>query len=458
MKCWPLRLDKGSVSLIMSSESNRVTKGETAGIKHPTKRDVLLGRGAACWNHSGNKWFREIIAANLSKYETCKIRVEKMVIVSDIVKQIFDADGRFLKKDLSSDNWYTVDRKTAIEKTGHAIRDKRAVEQKREYKEMQAREFLRKADLALAQQSHINRHPTPRNVQHGRSTNYVRSPEKKNPWLSSSDLETSRVATHIGYGSKSAAGLPPKSPPGWSGELEHPLTPGDYRHSIETAFDNTRDHTLSTLSMSAHPMPMGQYTHELMASSRSTDQALDSISRQTERTQSALWSLREISPMEQISPVARWESDRGVGSVLDEMRRTSNLASSTGNHPLFRSLPPLPLELPDGPAYYQRAQTEQPFFQEPPSMDQTATFDIQTQTALRALQATLGDEETANAIRRACMIQFNTEPLQEHIMLPGPRIDHLGQRNTRAGSRQISPGSPDGAGYWNIPWSSGNPT
>ena len=441
----------------MSVKSQKVSIGDTTRINHPTKRDVLLGRGAACWNHSGNKWFREIIAANLSKYETCKIRVEKMVIVSDIVKQIFDADGRFLKKDLASDDWYAVDRKTAIEKTGHAIRDKRAVEQKREFKEMQARDFLRKADLALAPQSQINRLPAQRSFQHGRLTNYVPSPERENPWLPSPSLETRRLDSHLGYRSKAANDLNRKSTPGWSRDLEPPLTPGDHRREIETAFDNTRDHALSSRSLSAHPMPIGQFNHELMASSRGTEQALDSIRRQTERTQS-LWSLREISPMEEISPVARWQADRGVGSVLDEMRRATNLASLTGNHPSFQSLPPLPLDLPDSPGYYRQTQAEQPFFHQPPPMEQTATFDTQTQAALRTLQATLGDEETANAIRRACMIQFNTAPLQEQILPPGPRINQLGRRNARDGSRQISPGSPNEGGYWNIPWNGGNPT
>jgi hypothetical protein len=77
---------------------------------------VLLGRGAAAWNHRGNQDFRRIVAGRLKEYEAAKSRIEKMEIVADIVKSITDNGGRFLKRDPKTNTWYSVDRRAAIEK------------------------------------------------------------------------------------------------------------------------------------------------------------------------------------------------------------------------------------------------------------------------------------------------------------------------------------------------------
>ncbi|KAI2493702.1 hypothetical protein MHU86_20846 [Fragilaria crotonensis] len=96
------------------------------GIETPSETDVLLGRGAGCWNHPGNRKFRDIVHKHLCSYDNAKLRVEKTHIVSVILDLVHANNGRFLKKDHVTKKWYVVDRQVANEKIGHAIRDRRA--------------------------------------------------------------------------------------------------------------------------------------------------------------------------------------------------------------------------------------------------------------------------------------------------------------------------------------------
>ena len=97
------------------------------GISKPSQHDVLLGRAAACWNHAGNRAFRDIVAKYLIPYENTKLRAEKSHIVSTILEEVRSNHGRFLKKDTKSKKWHLVEQRQAVEKIGHAIRDKKAI-------------------------------------------------------------------------------------------------------------------------------------------------------------------------------------------------------------------------------------------------------------------------------------------------------------------------------------------
>lgn len=96
------------------------------GVETPSDTDVLLGRGAGCWNHPGNRTFRDIVHKHLCSYDNAKLRVEKTHIVSVILDLVHANNGRFLKKDHITKKWHVVDRQVANEKIGHAIRDRRA--------------------------------------------------------------------------------------------------------------------------------------------------------------------------------------------------------------------------------------------------------------------------------------------------------------------------------------------
>ena len=111
--------------------SSDALDGTDAMIDFPTDNDVLLGRGAACWNHVGNRRFRDIVRGYLDAYIKAKLRIEKTMIVSEILSKVEEANGRFLKKQPPEkkrgrrDNWVEVERKAAVEKVGHAIRDQK---------------------------------------------------------------------------------------------------------------------------------------------------------------------------------------------------------------------------------------------------------------------------------------------------------------------------------------------
>ena len=410
------------------------------GITEPTKRDVLLGRGAACWNHSGNKWFRTIVAANIDKYENCKARVEKMLIVSDIVSQIFENDGRFLKKDATSDTWHTVDRKSAIEKTGHAIRDKRAVEQKREHKEKMAREFLAHANMTFAAGGNFDAG--------GGNMRYAGIDHR----LSDVHDDIQRGSAEFGYNSRQGL-LQPGNGSFWSVYLEPP--PSVAAQGVLTLgspYRGAQDPGSMLGRSPPHRMLREQSSRDFFVSSRNTEEALNTIRRRAEMTQSALMKLREGSSGE-TSLGDRWPSERSTSSILKDLKRASQLASTIAvERQSHEGLSALSTGRPTT-NYNQFSFSfdgrDEQSFRQLPSIDRgepTIAFDSETQAALRKLQATLGDEETANAIRRASM--FSGASIQDRLpVLPGVRPDDLSRKNAWDSHVQLPGGVPPTAAY-----------
>eukprot|EP00978_Attheya_sp_CCMP212_P017868 scaffold48121_cov47-Attheya_sp.AAC.16 len=87
------------------------------------EHDVLCGRGGATNNHIGNKHFRSLVTDYQTEYLGSKKR-DKAGIARQIVKQIRERGGRFLKKvDGGDDTWIEVGDKKATEKTSQALRE-----------------------------------------------------------------------------------------------------------------------------------------------------------------------------------------------------------------------------------------------------------------------------------------------------------------------------------------------
>jgi hypothetical protein len=84
--------------------------------------DVLLGRGGATNNHSGNHNFRILVAANQEEYLQAR-KHEKVIIARRIVAEIQNNGGRFLQSGMSKDHWEEVSDKRAQEKTSQALRE-----------------------------------------------------------------------------------------------------------------------------------------------------------------------------------------------------------------------------------------------------------------------------------------------------------------------------------------------
>lgn len=117
----------------------------TATIDVPTNKDVLFGRDADSWNHEGNRKFRKVIANYQQKYHSVKLRFDKVAIVAKIVQEL-KADGvRLLRRrDNIRKKWFEVDHKAYIEKVGHAIRDRRMIQNRKLKKVTRANSITKK--------------------------------------------------------------------------------------------------------------------------------------------------------------------------------------------------------------------------------------------------------------------------------------------------------------------------
>lgn len=67
-------------------------------------------KGKRCFNHEGNKHFREIVAKQLEPYSEANKKLAKSAIVSSIISMVRDLspNGGFIKRDTSTGLWHEV--------------------------------------------------------------------------------------------------------------------------------------------------------------------------------------------------------------------------------------------------------------------------------------------------------------------------------------------------------------
>lgn len=394
-------------------------------IREPTKLDVLLGRGAACWNHIGNRWFRQVVGTHLHDYEACRSRMDKMIIVANIVKQIIDGNGRFLKKDPIAETWFTVGRKAAIEKVGHAIRDKRAMERKREYKDKLARDFLLQQEEAILIAPNISKMNPRDPTLHSQTRDALLKGNDKHG-------DTGIARPQMGP-------LSEMIETGWPRFLEPSATTGvGNKGNRGMPFSRGETQDLARCRMH-HRMIMAQSSHELMtsvamSSIRETEKALDSIRKRAEMTQTALRFHKKECGKVSVHPLNR-----------DLNRISQFITASRGNsdRKMLTSLSTKSLERAHPMTYRHIPNREVPlqYFHHP--LDRpTKTLDFQTQAALQTLQTTLGDKATANAIMRASAMGGNE--LRTSLLLPMARSGHPGQRTPALWDTYTTHGTPAG--------------
>ena len=72
--------------------------------------DVYCGRGSQCFNHIGNRRFRDIVLENLPRYNLAMTKFEKSAIIYEVVETIRkeSPNGGFVKKDLNRGQYYEV--------------------------------------------------------------------------------------------------------------------------------------------------------------------------------------------------------------------------------------------------------------------------------------------------------------------------------------------------------------
>lgn len=84
--------------------------------------DVLCGRDKLSHAHIGNKHFRKIIESHREPYQNAQCRDQKTNITCQVIAQIHNANGRFLKLNDTSELWEEVTEQYAREKVSHALR------------------------------------------------------------------------------------------------------------------------------------------------------------------------------------------------------------------------------------------------------------------------------------------------------------------------------------------------
>lgn len=91
----------------------------------PGNFDVICGKGKGCFNHEGNKHFRQIVATHLASYSEANTKLAKSAIVSSIIAIVRDLSpgGGFIKRDAERGSWHEVGDHLAREKVGQTIRD-----------------------------------------------------------------------------------------------------------------------------------------------------------------------------------------------------------------------------------------------------------------------------------------------------------------------------------------------
>lgn len=97
-------------------------------VDDPRPNDVLFGPGAR--RHPGNKTYWKLMKMNLDQYTISPYGTRSMISRS-IVNGIRDQNGRFLEQDPKTTVWYEISDKRAIDKTSHALSNKKYKTRKR---------------------------------------------------------------------------------------------------------------------------------------------------------------------------------------------------------------------------------------------------------------------------------------------------------------------------------------
>jgi hypothetical protein len=74
--------------------------------------DVVCGRGRTCYNHPGNRQFRDIVKQQLTQYIDAKTKTDKILVIYDIIQYVRRTTptegGGFVKKDHNTGKYYEV--------------------------------------------------------------------------------------------------------------------------------------------------------------------------------------------------------------------------------------------------------------------------------------------------------------------------------------------------------------
>jgi hypothetical protein len=88
---------------------------------NPSNTDCICARGKAYWSHPGNQKYRELIAAATPRYSETTNKLEKTLIVSEIVEAVHKSGGKFIKKARKGGPFVIVSEVFAREKVRYTL-------------------------------------------------------------------------------------------------------------------------------------------------------------------------------------------------------------------------------------------------------------------------------------------------------------------------------------------------
>ncbi|KAG7362021.1 hypothetical protein IV203_025687 [Nitzschia inconspicua] len=89
----------------------------------PRATDVVCARGRQFFNHPGNKRYRVLINSAIKRYASACNKMEKTLVVLDIIEKVHKSNGRFIKREKKGGPWVEADEIFAREKCTQSLRD-----------------------------------------------------------------------------------------------------------------------------------------------------------------------------------------------------------------------------------------------------------------------------------------------------------------------------------------------
>jgi len=93
----------------------------------PGEHTIIIGRGRAIKNHSGNRKFDQLIAAASKEYSAAPCKSDKGTVLTKVINHIYDdvtqPTGGFVKKDVASGQYVLVDEALARQTVAQSMRN-----------------------------------------------------------------------------------------------------------------------------------------------------------------------------------------------------------------------------------------------------------------------------------------------------------------------------------------------
>lgn len=115
--------DEDEIANLRLDNADSLRSTRYCSAHEPKTFDVLCGRGRDCYEHVGNKEFRDMIDANVRLYEETTTKHERGTIVTGIVRHIRKNGGNFLRFDNQQQTWIELPEYEARQKVGQTIRE-----------------------------------------------------------------------------------------------------------------------------------------------------------------------------------------------------------------------------------------------------------------------------------------------------------------------------------------------